>query len=58
MKNLLAKKYYNILVRALAALMLSAVTLLLVYAFGSGWLPYSADGDAFDTIYAIEDPQK
>ena len=54
MKNGLAKKYYEIFVRAFAALMLSALTLLLIYAFDRGMLPYSADGDAFDTIYAIE----
>ncbi len=49
-----AKKYYEAFVRAFAALMLSALTLLLIYAFDRGLLPYSEDGDAFDTVYAIE----
>ena len=53
-KNLFLKKYFQPLVRACAALMLTAVTLLLIYAFERGWLPYSEDGDAFDTVYAIE----
>ena len=49
-----AEKYYQSFVRVFAAFMLGAITLLLVYAFDQGWLPYSDDGDAFDTVYAIE----
>ena len=58
MKKSFAKKYYDTFLRIFSALMLSALTLLLIYAFGQGWLPYSEDGDAFSTIYAIEETEK
>ena len=54
MKTTFAKKYYQAFVRTFAALLIAALTLLFVYAFSQDWLPYSSDGDAFDTIYAIE----
>ncbi len=49
------KKYKKDLVRAACALLLCAVAAVFVYAFGKGYLPYSEDGDAFDTIYAVEE---
>ena len=52
-KKSFAETYYQAFVRALAAVILTAVTLLLVFAFLNDWLPYQKDGNAFDTIYAI-----
>ena len=49
------KKYKKDLIRARCALLLCAVAAVFVYAFGEGKLPYAEDGDAFDTIYGIEE---
>ena len=47
------KKYKKDLLRVVAAVALCALAALFVYAFGKGYLPYSEDGDAFDTVYAV-----
>ena len=49
------KKYKKDLLRAVCAVLLCAVAAVFVYAFGKGKLPYAEDGDAFDTIYGIEE---
>ena len=48
------QKHFNLIVRVLAALALSAITAAFILAFENGLLPYSEDGDEFDTVYAIE----
>ena len=48
------KKYYNVIFAVFSAFVLCALMAAFILAFRSGWLPYSEDGDAFDTIYAIE----
>ncbi len=57
-KKSFAERYYQAFVRIFAAVMLSAVTLLLIYAFVMDLLPYVKDGNAFDTIYAIESEEE
>ncbi len=49
------KKYRENIMRLLAAVALSALVGAFIVAFRSGVLPHSADGDAFDTIYAVEE---
>lgn len=51
------KKHFNIVFAVFAALVLSALLLAFILAFRAGLLPYTADGDAFDTIYAIEETE-
>ena len=46
------KKYYGVIMRVFAGVALAALTAAFIFAFKSGWLPYSEAGDAFDTIYA------
>ncbi len=41
----------------LAAAALCSIVAAFIVAFDSDMLPYSADGDAFDTVYAIEGSQ-
>lgn len=53
--NDFVKKYYDVIFRVFAAVALSAITAAFIFAFRSGWLPYASDGDAFDTVYAIEE---
>ena len=48
------KKYYNIIFSIFSAFVLCMLVAAFIFAFRSGWLPYSEDGDAFDTIYAID----
>ncbi len=48
------KKYYGVFMRIFATVALAAVTAAFIFAFKNGWLPYSEDGNAFDTVYAIE----
>ena len=48
------QKHKKDVVRVVCAIALCAVAAVFVYAFGKGVLPYSEDGDAFDTIYAVE----
>ncbi len=48
------KRHSSPLFRAVALMLLSAIATALVLGFESGALPYSADGDAFDTVYAYE----
>lgn len=49
------KKHFNTVFAVFAALVLSALMLAFILAFRAGLLPYTSDGDAFDTIYAIEE---
>lgn len=49
------KKYYNSIIRVLAAVALSALMAAFILAFRAGVLPYAEAGDAFDTVYAIEE---
>ena len=49
------KKHKKDIVRVACALALCVVAALFIYAFSEGKLPYSADGDAFDTIYGLEE---
>lgn len=48
-------EYSGVLFRAGVALALCALMAAFILAFRSGLLPYASDGDAFDTIYAIEE---
>lgn len=48
------KKHTDAAVRIAVAIALCAVTAAFIIAFRAGVLPHSEDGDAFDTIYAIE----
>ncbi len=48
------KKHSRIIFSVFAAIVLSALMFVFVLLFRAGVLPYSSDGDAFDTIYAIE----
>ena len=52
------QKHYNVIFRIFGAIALSAVMAAFILAFRSGWLPYAEDGDAFDTIYAIEESEQ
>jgi hypothetical protein len=53
-----AEKHYENILRGLAALLLSVIVGAFIFAFNSGVLPHSEDGDAFDTIYAAEESQQ
>jgi hypothetical protein len=53
--NAFVKKYFDTIVRVLAAIALSALMAAFILAFNSGKLPYSEHGDAFDTVYAYEE---
>ena len=50
-----AEKHYENILRGLVALLLSVIVGAFIFAFNSGVLPHSEDGDAFDTIYAVEE---
>ncbi len=52
-----AEKHYENILRGLAALLLAVVVGAFILAFNKGILPHSEDGDAFDTIYAVEESQ-
>ncbi len=49
------KKYKNCLFRVLASVAIGALAAAFIFAFREGMLPYAEDGDAFDTVYAIEE---
>ena len=51
---LFLRKHIDAAIRITAAFALCALTVAYVFAFRGGKLPHSADGDAFDTVYAIE----
>lgn len=53
-----AEKHYENILRGLAALLLALAAGAFIFAFESGVLPHSEDGDAFDTIYAVEESQQ
>lgn len=46
------KKHFDRIVQALGLVLLCALTAALIAAFRGDLLPFAADGDAFDTIYA------
>lgn len=48
-------EYSGVLLRVGVASALCALIAAFILAFRSGLLPYASDGDAFDTIYAIEE---
>lgn len=56
--NEFVKKYFDSITRVLAAIALSALMAAFILAFRAGVLPHSEDGNAFDTIYAIEDAEE
>ncbi len=49
------KKHSEHIKRFFAALALSALMAAFILAFRQGMLPFAEDGDAFDTIYAVEE---
>ena len=49
------KKHRENLLRILAAIALCSLVAAFILAFNAGVLPHSSDGDAFDTIYALEE---
>lgn len=51
------KKHKDNVVRAVAAVLICGLSALLIIAFRNGKLPHASDGDAFDTIYALEQEQ-
>ncbi len=51
------KKHKAEAIRVAAAVCICGITAALVIAFHNGKLPHASDGDAFDTIYAIEESQ-
>jgi len=48
------KNHLDIVFGIFAALVLSALVAVFIFAFRKGILPHSEDGNAFDTIYALE----
>ncbi|MBQ9847826.1 MAG: hypothetical protein IJO64_02055 [Clostridia bacterium] len=57
-KRSLLTEYSGVLLRAGVAVALCALMAAFILAFRSGLLPYASDGDAFDTIYAIEESKQ
>ncbi|MBQ3229909.1 MAG: hypothetical protein IJB49_02700 [Clostridia bacterium] len=57
-KRSLLTEYSGVLLRAGVAVALFALMAAFILAFRSGLLPYASDGDAFDTIYAIEESKQ
>ena len=53
-----AEKHYENILRVVVALTLGLIVGAFIWAFSSGVLPHQEDGDAFDTIYAIEESQE
>ena len=51
------RKYREELLCIFVAVALCSLVAALIVAFDSGVLPYSDDGDAFDTIYALNSSQ-
>ncbi len=47
----LSRKTYELLTKAIAAVLVCALTALFIAAFRAGVLPLASDGDAFDTVY-------
>ena len=52
---LFLRKHIDAAIRITAAVVLCALAVAYIFAFRGDKLPHSDDGDAFDTIYAIED---
>ncbi len=48
------KEHIDDAIRITAALSLCALMAAFILAFRGGKLPHASDGDAFDTIYALE----
>lgn len=57
-KRSFLNKYSGVFIRAGVAVALCALMAAFILAFRSGLLPYASDGDAFDTIYAIEESEQ
>lgn len=51
------KKHFDRVIQCISLLLLCALTAALIAAFKGDLLPFSADGDAFETIYAIGDSE-
>ncbi len=51
---LFLRKHIDAAIRITAAVALCALTVAYIFAFRGDKLPHSADGDAFDTVYALE----
>ncbi len=51
------KKYKDDVFRVLGAALLCVLVALFIVAFRRDMLPYASDGDAFDTVYALDDAQ-
>lgn len=56
--GLFVKKYFQSIVRVLAAIALSALMAAFILAFKAGKLPHAEDGNAFDTVYAYQQEQQ
>lgn len=48
------KKHKSSVIRIFGAAVLCALVAALIVAFRYGLLPYAEDGDAFDTVYAVD----
>ena len=48
------RKHIDVAIRITAALALCALTVAFIFAFKGDKLPHASDGDAFDTIYALQ----
>ena len=48
------KKHSENIACIVGAVVLAAIMALLVFAFKNEKLPHASDGDAFDTVYAVE----
>lgn len=49
------KKHFDLVIQCIGLLLVSALTFALVAAFRADLLPFASDGNAFDTVYAVED---
>ena len=49
------KKHFDLVIQGISLILLSALTFALIAAFRADMLPFASDGNAFDTVYAIED---
>ena len=50
----LLKKHYDTVMRVIGAIALAALMAAFILAFRANSLPHAEDGDAFDTVYAVE----
>ncbi len=52
------KRHSDIVFGIFAALVLSALVAVFIFAFRKGVPPHAEDGNAFDTIYALEQSEE